>query len=253
MQFLRDTWLIYTYALRATLRNSVFVFVGFFNPLCYLFLFMPLLKGLAKAGYFEEAQTLSFFLPGLLVIMSMYGSVFVGFELIDKLKTGFVERLWVTPVSRLALIMGRVLRDSTVLLFQSLSLIGVAYLSGLDASLPGVLLSLILVLLVGIVFSSFSYMLALAFKEEEALGASINFFLLPIELLSGFILPLTLAPVWLKRIAYFNPLSYVITGSRALFLGKVTDAAVFTSFGLMVVFVGVVIYTLAYVYKKRAV
>ena len=62
MQFLRDTWLIYRFALRATLRNSVFVFIGFFNPLCYLFLFMPLLQGLAKAGYFEGGQTFSFFL-----------------------------------------------------------------------------------------------------------------------------------------------------------------------------------------------
>ena len=95
-------------------------------------------------------------------------------------------------------------------------------------------------------------MLALAFKEEEVLGASINFFLLPIELLSGFILPLTFAPLWLKRIAYFNPLSYVINGSRSLFLGNITDAAVITSFSLMVVFAGFVIYALAFLYKESS-
>ena len=97
----------------------------------------------------------------------MYGSVFVGFEFIDKLRSGFIERLWVTPVSRMALVAAESLRDSTVLLFQSLSLITVAYISGLQAPLSGVLLSLILVMLVGIVFSSSLICLPLPLKKKK--------------------------------------------------------------------------------------
>lgn len=92
----------------------------------------------------------------------------------------------------------------------------------------GVLLTLLLSVLVGTTLASCSYMLALFFKEEEALAASTNFFLVPLQFLSGVTLPLTLAPFWLKTAAKANPLFYVVDGSKALFLGRFTDTEYFS-------------------------
>ena len=176
MKLLNDTMLMYTYMMRATLRNPIFVVIGLFNPLCFLFLYAPLLKELSNTAYFSGANTLAIFLPGLLVMMGMYATSYAGFKLIDEIRTGLIERLWVSPVSRLGIILGRQLRDLTILLIQALILIGLAFAIGLDADLTGVVLTLLLVLLVGTSLAACSYILALLFKEEEALAASINFF-----------------------------------------------------------------------------
>jgi ABC-2 type transport system permease protein len=244
---------MYTYALRGTLRNPIFVIIGLFNPLCFLFLYAPLLQELTKTPLFMGANTLSIFLPGLLVMMGMYASSYAGFKLIDELRTGFIERLWVSPVSRMALVIGRTLRDLTMLLFQTTVLVILSYAWGLEANVMGVIAALGLVVLVGVTLSSCSYMLGLIFKEEEALAATINFFIVPLQLLSGITLPLALAPLWLRRTAQCNPLSYVVDGSRALFSGNFSDTSVLISYGVMSALACLTLYALAQTYKKRAV
>ena len=252
-KLLRDTLLIYRYTLRSTVRNPVFVIIGLFNPLCFLFMFAPLLNELSHTAYFSGANTLAIFLPGLLIMMSLYATSFTGFKLIDEVRIGFIERLWVSPVSRFALVLGRALRDMTILLFQALSLIGLSFLSGLEASVGGIAITLVLVMLVGIVLSSCSYMLALILREEEGLAATINFFIVPLQLLAGITLPLTLAPVWLKTASRFNPLSHVVDASRSLFVGNFAHSSVVISFALMILLTAGTLYALTRVYKKRAV
>ena len=50
MKNLRDTWLIYQRSLMLTIRNPVWIFVGLTQPIFFLVLFGPLLKGLAVIG-----------------------------------------------------------------------------------------------------------------------------------------------------------------------------------------------------------
>ena len=99
------------------LRNPVWVFVGIFQPLYYLFLFAPLLKPALRAARRDhDAEAYRFFVPGLLVQLAIFGAFFVGFGLIAELRAGVIERSRVTPVSRLALLLGRSLRDVVTLL-----------------------------------------------------------------------------------------------------------------------------------------
>ena len=59
------------------------------------------------------------FTPGLLVMVSLFGVMFVGFGVIDYLRSGVIERLRVTTASRLSLLMGMVARDVVTLLIQA--------------------------------------------------------------------------------------------------------------------------------------
>ena len=58
-------------------------------------------------------------MPGLLVLLAIFGGLFQGFGLIAELRAGVIERSRVTPVSRLALLLGRSLRDVVSLLVQA--------------------------------------------------------------------------------------------------------------------------------------
>ena len=101
---------------------------------------------------------------------------------------------------------------------------------GLSLSFLGVCATLVLVGLIGFAIASFSYAIALAVGNEDALAATVNFFLVPTQLLAGITLPLTLAPLWLQRIAFANPLSHAVTAARTLCAGKGYDQTVLFGF-----------------------
>ena len=73
------------------------------------------------------------FVPGILVQLGIFGSLFVGFGLIAEYRAGVIESQRVTPASRTALLLGRVLRDVVVLLVQGTLLVLVSIPLGLRA------------------------------------------------------------------------------------------------------------------------
>ncbi len=228
MKLLRDTWLIFVRNAVATLREPVWAFVSLFQPICFLVFFAPLLQGLEGAPGFPPGSALDVFTPGLLVLLALYGTAFVGFGLFPEVRDGMIERLRVTPVSRLALLLGRVLRDVLVLLVQTLLLVAVTWPFGLRVDPAGFALVLGLLALLGLVMASCSYALALALGSEDALAPTLNTLAIPMTLLSGIYLPLALAPGWLQTVADANPLAYAVDAARALMAGHLaSDAAIF--------------------------
>ncbi|HKF36215.1 MAG TPA: ABC transporter permease [Ktedonobacteraceae bacterium] len=230
LKLIRDSWLIFGSALRITLRNPAWVVIGLFTPICYMLLFAPLLKNLVGMPGFPTGGAYNTFTPGLMLMMAMYGSAFAGMALITRLREGVVERWRVTPVSRLALMLGMVAVDLLNLLIQDALLLGLGLLLGFRPNAGGVLLLLALLLLGGLMMASCSYAVALVLKNESSLSAMVNLFALPLLLLSGILLPLSLAPDILQNIARANPFAYAVTAGRALVGGQLSDTTVMQAF-----------------------
>jgi ABC-2 type transport system permease protein len=226
MRTVFETRLIFVRAMRLSLRNPVWVIIGLIQPILYLALFGPLLERAAGARGWPDGDAWQVFVPGLLVQLGIFGAAFVGFGLIHEMRAGVVERMRVTPASRAALLMGRVLRDVVVLLVQGALLVATAMLFGLDAPAGPLLLGLLVVGLLGAAFSSASYAAALTLKSEDALAPLLNGLAVPLLLLSGILLPMSLAPGWLEAVSDVNPLKHVVDGVRALFLGDVATMTV---------------------------
>jgi ABC-2 type transport system permease protein len=238
MKLVRDTWLLFGRSLSLTVRNPVWVAIGVVQPLYFLVLFGPLLEPLAGAPGFPEGPPLNVFVPGLLIQLGLFGAGFVGFGLIAELRYGVVERLRVTPVSRLALLLGRALRDVVVLLLQALLLVACAVPFGLHANLLGLIVMLGLLALMGLLMVSISYALALWLRSEDALAPLLNTITLPVLLLSGVLLPLSLAPGWLQALATLNPLSHAVLAARALFNEQLGDPSIPLALALFAVLAG---------------
>ncbi len=222
MKVLRDTWLIYRRSVILTLRQPVWVMMGVFQPILYLLLFGPLLEGATTAGG-ATGSSFNWFVPGLLIMTGFFAAAFAGFGLVAELRYGVVERMRVTPMSRFAMLAGRALRDVTILMAQSILLIVVAIPLGLELVPGGAALTLVIVGLVGLSFALLSYTLALVFKSEDALAPVVQFVALPLLLLSGIFLPMTLAPDWLQTLSSINPLTHAVDAARALFNGMWDD------------------------------
>jgi ABC-2 type transport system permease protein len=230
---LRDIRLMFVRNMQHTLKDPIFVFVSMLQPLLYLFLFMPLLNGLGGVPGIPKGQAVEVFIPGLLVMQSIFGTAFVGFSLIDDIRSGVIERFMVTPVRRPAILLGRILRDAVILMFQCVLITLVALPFGLQVSLVGFLLSLLLYAMIGITMASVSYGFALVYKVEDPLAPTINMITLPLSLLSGIILPLVLAPLWLQDMAKINPYSYAVNAVRMLFVGSFQPVAIIEGYAVI--------------------
>jgi ABC-2 type transport system permease protein len=218
--FARETWIVFHRAMRLSLRNPVWVVIGLTQPVLYLALFGPLLKKVVESTPgLPAGSAWQIFVPGLMVQLGIFGAAFVGFGLIAEYRAGVIERMRVTPAHRLALLLGRVARDVVVIVVQGSALALVAVPFGLRAPVGGVLLALLVVALLGAAFSSLSYTAALRLKSEDALAPLLNGVSIPVLLLSGILLPMTLAPVWLRTLSDVNPLKHVVDAVRAFFRG----------------------------------
>lgn len=234
MKLARDTWLIFQRQTLLLWRNPIWVFVGIFQPVMYLLLFAPLLKpALAPLGATTNAETYRIFVPGLLVLLAIFGGLFQGFGLIAELRAGIIERSRVTPVSRIALLLGRSLRDVLSLLVQAVIITVLALFFGLSVFIVDLLLAYLLLALIAMMTSAVSYGVALRVKSEDALAPLMNTVAQPVLLLSGILLPLAFAPSWLRGVADWNPFSWAVDGTRALFAGELGDNKVWQ--GLLII------------------
>ncbi|AZP20455.1 ABC transporter permease [Streptomyces aquilus] len=218
---LHDTALIYGRYMRQSLRSRFALLFGVLMPLLYLLLFGPLLTDLPLGGQGSSWQVL---VPGLLLQLGLFGALFAGFMIILEKGSGIVDRMRVTPVSRLGLLLGRVLRDATVFVFQAVLLVLAALAMGLRAPLAGILIGFAFVGLLTVSLASLSYAVAMKVRTPQEFGPLINAVSMPSMLLSGLMLPMTLGPAWLDVLSHFMPFRYLVDAMRDAYVGEYATA-----------------------------
>jgi ABC-2 type transport system permease protein len=125
----------------------------------------------------------------------------------------------VTPVTRPALLLGRVLRDAALFVFQAALLTVAAVVMGLRAPIAGVLIGFAFVAVLSAALASLSYALATKAPTPQAFGPVVNAVTMPTMLLSGLVLPMALAPAWLDALSHVMPLRYLVDAMRSAFTG----------------------------------
>jgi ABC-2 type transport system permease protein len=235
VRVLHDTWLVFRRSLGLTVRQPAWLIAGVMQPFIYLILFGPLLDSLSSVPGFPSGGAFNTFVPGLLVMTALFGSTFVGFGFISEMRSGVVERMRVTPMSRTAAVLGRTLRDVVVFMFQGLVLVVVSIPLGLRIDPAGLVVAFLLLALIGLVLGPVSYAMALVIGSEDALAPLTQAIALPLLLLSGVMLPMSFAPDWLRTVASLNPLYHSVLAIRALFNAQWGDPDVVRGIGVMVV------------------
>jgi ABC-2 type transport system permease protein len=120
----------------------------------------------------------------------------------------------------------KVLSNVVTIGTQALVLTFVAIPFGLRPSWAGALLSILVVSLLAVGMAAASYTMGLILKDEDSFAPFVQGVTLPLLLLSGVLLPMALAPSWLRHLSEINPLTYVVDGTRALFRGDTGNADV---------------------------
>lgn len=220
----RDTRNVLTRELKPVLRDPFTLIFSLLQPLIFLGLFAPLLIG--DSGQ-PAGETLAWFVPGVLVMIVLFGTGSTGSNLQYEMMTGSHERTLVAPLARSSLLVGRALKEIAPIVVQALVIVLIAWSFGFAADIPGLLIGLALLAVFGVGLGSLSYSLALATKDREWLFWGVQQSLIfPLLILSGMLLPLDAAPDWMRVVASVNPVNWVVQAERALFAGDLGDATV---------------------------
>lgn len=217
MKLARDTWLILQYEVLMLVRNPANIAVTLIQPITYLIVFAPFLKAVMGVS---SGNAYRIYVPSLFCSMGLFSGMFSGFALLAAMRQGVITRCRVTPLSRAALMLGRVLMYNLLIGFQAIVITLAALAFGLRVQPADVLFALVLLSLMVMLGCSISYALALLVPNENSLPTLINSISQPLALLAGVLIPLSVAPLWIRNVALWNPFAWGTRGMRAVFAGQ---------------------------------
>jgi ABC-2 type transport system permease protein len=160
---------------------------------------------------------LAFTLPVAIISASLNAPA--GQAMIRDVTSGYFDKLLLTPISRGALLLGHIVASGIIVVTQTMLIIAIAFLMGLQpaAGAPAIALILLFSLMIGMGFGGFTVGIALLTGNAAATqGASFLFF--PLTFLTTTFLPLELLDGWLKVVATVNPITYILAASREVLI-----------------------------------
>jgi ABC-2 type transport system permease protein len=174
-----------------------------------------------------------FFLPGTMGIVMMLVSLALATGIVREKEAQTIEQLWATPISRSALVAGKMLPCAIVTVLDFAVALALSYwVFGLPlrGSLPAILALAAFFILSVLALGTF--ISVISNNELQAHFLSVFVFVVSI-LMSGFIFPIEAMPRWLQPTAASLPMTYFLDGIRRLTLKGVPATAMFGDFAAL--------------------
>src|SRR6266496_3155177 len=219
MKLARDTWLTFQYEVGQLVHNPVSIAITLLQPLTYLAFFTPFLKSVMGVSTYSDAYQV--YVPSLFCAMGLFSGMYAGFALLAAMRRGVIARFRVTPLSRVGLLLGRELTVAAMIGFQAVVITVVALIFGLRVPPANFLLALIVLAMMVLFGVSISFALAILMPNETMLPSLVNGVAQPLSLLAGVLIPLSVAPLWVRDVALWNPWAWGANGMRAIFDGQI--------------------------------
>ncbi len=216
-----------------TLRQPAMVVPSLVFPLLLLSINS---SGLETATHLPGFPTDSYF-QFALAIPFIQGALFsansAGTNIASDIESGFLNRLSLTPLRRLALMMGQLTGILALGLIQAVTfvVVGLIFGEGIEAGPGGVLVILLLSLTISLAFGCIGAFVALRSGSGEAVQGVFPLFFAAL-FLSSMALPRDLIEIeWFQTVADWNPVSYMLEGIRSLVIDGWDGEALALGFG----------------------
>ena len=237
MSAVTESWILGRRALREATRTPESTIPTFFIPLFFLIVNVGQAAEIfpSSSTEFLRGQSYAAFqLPSSLLLAASFGSA--ALYLVEDIEGGYFDKLRATPISRSAIVIGRLTAEAAKAVFVTLVIVTVSLPFGVHiASGPlGWLLVTILAAGWNVVFSGFMQLIALKSRSAAATNsAGLIFF--PLLFLTPNFVPRNLLTTPMEFAATINPVTYVMEGLRALILTDVAWEQVARGFAVVIV------------------
>jgi ABC-2 type transport system permease protein/oleandomycin transport system permease protein len=211
----RDSLLIAGRHLRVLRGNFGRLIYPLLQPVLILVLFVSVLENLASVSGGPYRQ---FLIPGIMIENVVLTAPITGLALVRDADTGLADRFRSLPMSRGAVLVGRLLSDAVVFFVQALVMIGVSYLLGFQVhtGLPGLVGIVAVAVAFGIALGVTCAWLALLIRDVETAERALFFPFIPLAFVSSAYAPVDRLAGWLQPLARVNPVSSAVAVLRAI-------------------------------------
>ena len=201
----------------------------------------------AQAG---AGNYIQFLAPGIIGMSILFTAMFSGMEVIWDRQLGFLKETLVSPSSRFSIFFGRTLGGATVATLQGILIFFITLVAGFrPASFAFLPLTLLFMFTLAFIFTALGTALASKVEDMQAFPLIMNFIIMPVFFLSGAIFPLESAPVGIRTVSIFDPLSYQIDALRETLTG-VSHFGLAIDFGVSLACVLIVTMLGIYLFNK---
>ncbi len=170
--------------------------------------------GPAGLNYFE------YFFPGTVVLVLLFAAIFSNISVIEDRHEGFLQGVLVAPVSRSAIVAGKVLGGATLAWLQGVVFLPLAPLSGIALTPRSALAAAGVLAVLALSLTALGFAFAWKVDSVQGFHAIMNVVLMPMWLLSGSFFPVSGAPAWLGALMRLNPLTYGVAALRWALYGQ---------------------------------
>jgi ABC-2 type transport system permease protein len=215
---LRDVGLIAWRSSRRTMRQPAAVIVPLTFPLILLAVNSSGLRAATRLPGFPTHSFLAFFLPFAFIQGALFAAMTAGTDLGRDIDTGFFNRLALTPLRGLGIVVGQLGGALTQALLQAIAYLTVGLVLGVhfESGVAGIFVFLILALVIAAAWGTTGIWIALRTGSGEAVQSQfpLLFFFM---IISSMNLPRNLIEAdWFRVAATLNPVSYMIEALRSL-------------------------------------
>lgn len=210
----RQIALVARRALRQVVREPTSVLPAVFVPAFFYAVNLGALERLASSGLDYKAFLLPMAIAFAVTGMSRAPA------LVTDIQGGYFDRLCLTPVRRIALLLGLMVADVVVIVFLCLPVLAIGYGVGVRFSTGwlGIFTFIGFSAFWGLAFTGFPYAVALRTGNAAAVNACFVVFF-PLFFLTDAVVPKALLTGWFSTIATYNPVTYLLGALRSLIIG----------------------------------
>jgi len=195
-------------------RDRLRAVTSLIQPLLFLLVLGTGLSALAKGSLPPGVSFKSFIYPGVLAMSVMFTAIFSAASIVWDREFGFLREMLVAPVSRSAIVVGKILGGATIATLQGVIMLALAGLADVPYN-PVLLLTLVgQLFLLAFTLTSFGVMMAARITQFQAFMALTQMLVMPLFFLSGALYPLRGLPAWLSVLTRLDPLTYIVYPMR---------------------------------------
>jgi ABC-2 type transport system permease protein len=214
---LQEIYYLFIRGLKQSLRPLPALIPSLFMPAFFLLIFSASLGSVTKLPGFNASSYLVFYAPVAILQAIFFSSGDAGIDLVTDITSGYLDKLLIAPIHRMAIVIGKLLAVGLRAAVQAAIVVVIILLMGgsIVTGFSGFLVILLLAACFGMAWSGIGMTIAATTKNQRATQSSFILFF-PFTFITTAQLPLNLLSGWYKVAVQINPVTYVLEALRSL-------------------------------------
>ena len=195
------------------------------TSLIFPVIFIGILGGSFQSGFGSmiDYDFMHFVFVGVLAQTLFQSSALGIISLIEDRQNDFIQEVFVSPISRYTIVIGKIIGESLVSLIQGIAILGFGVVIGIPFNIS-IVLSLVVVSVIVCVFGgSFGILVLSNLKSQRIANQIFPFIMLPQIFLSGVFTPIGDLPIVLDVLSRLAQMRYAVDLARGIYYAGKTE------------------------------